>query len=193
MTYFYTNSDVAWVKVAKNACTSWGTLFERMGWQKHDIHRPGIDMDNLKFFGLLQDPEQRHSTGIAQYLRIEGLSHLVDHPLYQRLLVSACFDEHSYNLFLQIPESIIKRTTWFCLEAQDYEQLVRNFLKKHNVDLPPVPRLNQSPLEHKILKEKIQALKQKYPESHSKLAKNFLGADLALYRDAVEKQHLWVN
>lgn len=193
MTWFYTNGDVAWIKVAKNACTSWSAVFESMGWQKHDLYRPDIDIDKLKFFGLLQDPDQRHSTGIAQYLRVESLTDLVDHPKYQRLLVSACFDEHSYNMFLQIPEPIIKRTTWFCMEADDYEQLVRNFLRRHNVNLPPVPRLNQSPPEHKVLREKIQALKEKYTESYSKLAKNFLGADLALYRDAIEKQHLWLD
>jgi hypothetical protein len=92
-----------------------------------------------------------------------------------------------------IPDSIIKKTTWFILDHEifNYETLVKNYLKKHNVVVQSVPKLNISSPEKNRLKEKIQHLKKHYHHSHSKLSKNFLGADLRLYRTQILNQHLW--
>ena len=191
--YFYTNGNLAWLMIAKNACSSWSNVFEKLGWQKHDLYIPDIDLDSLSFFGFLQDPDKRHTAGVVQYLINENLSHLVNDSNYQKLLTSACFDEHSYSIHSLVPDFIRKRTTWFILDNSvfDYETLVKNYLKTHNVIVDSVPRLNSSAAFQKHLKEKINQLKQQYPNSHSKLVKNFLGLDLRLYRNEVLNQHLW--
>jgi hypothetical protein len=92
-----------------------------------------------------------------------------------------------------VPSEIIQRTNWFVLDHDyyNYEQLVRNFLKQHNVDLPPVPRLNASSARDKQLQTKINELKVKHHNSHRKLAKNFLGSDLRLYRTQILNQEKW--
>ncbi len=191
--YFYTNGQVAWLKIAKNACTSWSSVFEKLGWQRHDLYIPDIDISNLNFFALIQDPEKRHNAGVVQYLVNEGLIDLLDDPEYQRLVVSACFDEHTYTIHSTIPDSIIKKAQWFVMDHDryNYETLVRNYLKTHNVDLPLVPRLNQSSPNIQILKQKINDLKLTHAGSHAKLAKNYLGLDLRLYRTQMLTQHLW--
>ena len=191
--YFYTNGKLAWLKISKNACTSWSYVFENLGWEKQDLYIPTINLDNLEFFGFIQDPEKRHTAGIVQYIFNEKLFDLIDNALYQRLLVSACFDEHSYNLHSMIPDTIIKRTNWFVMDHEifNYENLVKNYLKTHDVTVTSVPRLNQSSKKIQDVKVKIQQLKQQYSDSHSKLAKNFLGADLRLYRSRILTQHVW--
>jgi hypothetical protein len=191
--YFYTNGKLAWLKIPKNACTSWSRVFENIGWEKQDLYIPTVDLNSLEFFGFIQDPEKRHTAGIVKYLEDEKLFHLMDDKLYQRLLVSACFDEHSYSLHSMIPDSIINKAHWFVMDHDifNYETLVKNYLGTHGVTVSSVPRLNQSTQEIREARAKIQQLKQQYTSSHSKLAKNFLGADLRLYRTRMLTQHVW--
>ena len=191
--HFYTNGKIAWLKIPKNACMSWSKALESMGWWEEDLYIPNTDLSSLEFFALIQDPENRHTSGAAQYIRNNELYSLLDDVNYQSLLVSACFDEHTYTIHSMVPDSIIKRTTWFVMDHVhfDYEKLVKNYLEHRGIDLPAVPRLNQSTAQHKLLKQKIANLKQQYPEQHAKLTKNFIGADLRLYRTQTLIQSQW--
>lgn len=191
--HFYTNGRLAYLKIPKNACMSWSRALGAMGWEEQDLYIPRQPLDDLVFFGLLREPDQRHTQGLAQYLKNERLEHLLQDEFFQRILVSAVFDEHTYNIHSLVPSHIIQRTNWFVLDDQyyDYEQLVRNFLQQHNVALPPVPRINVSSSRDKQLQTQINELKVKHHDSHQKLAKNFLGSDLRLYRTQVLNQHIW--
>ena len=191
--YFYTNGKLAYLKIPKNACMSWAHVLDNLGWEEQDLYIPRQPLDDLVFFGLLREPDRRHTQGLAQYLKNQKLEHLLKDEFFQRILVSAVFDEHTYNIHSMIPSDIIKRTNWFIIDHQhyNYEQLVRNFLQQHNVDLPPVPRINVSSDQHKQLQTKINELKIKHHDSHQKLAKNFLGSDLRLYRTQILNQHIW--
>jgi hypothetical protein len=191
--YFYTNGKLAYLKIPKNACMSWAHVLDNLGWEEQDLYIPRQPLDDLVFFGLLREPDHRHTQGLAQYLKNQKLEHLLKDEFFQRILVSAVFDEHTYNIHSMIPSDIIKRTNWFIIDHQhyNYEQLVRNFLQQHNVDLPPVPRINVSSDQHKQLQTKINELKIKHHDSHQKLAKNFLGSDLRLYRTQILNQHIW--
>ena len=164
-----------------------------MGWETQDLYIPKQPLDDLIFFGLLREPDDRHTKGIVQYLIVEKLEHCLDNEFFQRLLVSAVFDEHSYNIHSMIPSEIIQRTNWFIIdhEIYDYEKLVRNFLQQHNILLPSVPKINASDPKQKNLQHKIKNLKLKHHQSYQKLAKNFLGADLRLYRTQILNQHIW--
>lgn len=172
---------------------SWAQALGDLGWEEQDLYIPRQPLEDLVFFGLLRDPERRHTQGLVQYLKNERLEHLLEDEFFQRILVSAVFDEHTYNIHSLVPSDIIKRTNWFILDHDyyNYEHLVRNFLQHHNVDLPPVPRLNASSARDKQLQTQINELKVKHHNSHRKLAKNFLGADLRLYRTQVLNQHIW--
>lgn len=191
--YFYTNGNVAWLKIAKNACMSWASTFDKLGWQQQDLYIPDQPIDHLQFFGFLRDPDHRHTMGLVQYLNNEKLEHLVDDPWFQRLLISAVFDEHTYNIHSMIPSRIIDRTTWFIMDHDqyDYHNLVKNYLQQHHVVLPDIPRLNVSSTKNKQLQTRINDLKVQNYNAHQKLAKNFLGADLRLYRTQLLNQHIW--
>lgn len=191
--YFITNGHLAYLKIAKNACSSWEQVLTGLGWKTQDLYIPDQPLDDLIFFGLLREPDDRHTRGVVQYLINENLVHLLKDENFQRLLVSAVFDEHSYNIHSMVPSEIIKRTNWFIIDHKqyNYEQLVRNFLRQHNVDLPPVPKMNVSPPQWKELQSQVNDLKVKYHDSHQKLAKNFLGADLRLYRTQTLTQNRW--
>jgi hypothetical protein len=195
MIYFYTNGNLAWLKIAKNACSSWSKTFTDLGWRCEDLYHPSKPLGEFEFFGFIQDPDQRHSSGIAQYIHNERLERLLESTDYQRLCVSAVFDEHSYSIHSTMPSAVLDSATWFVMDHEyfDYETLVRNFLKSHGIDLPPVPRLNQSSPAKKLMVQKINDLKKQYPEQHAKLAKNFLGSDLKLYRTVVQTQHEWAK
>ena len=191
--HFITNGKIAYLKIAKNACSSWEYLLTKMGWETQDLYIPKQPLDDLIFFWLLREPDDRHTKGIVQYLIVEKLEHCLDNEFFQRLLVSAVFDEHSYNIHSMIPSEIIQRTNWFIIdhEIYDYEKLVRNFLQQHNILLPSVPKINASDPKQKNLQHKIKNLKLKHHQSYQKLAKNFLGADLRLYRTQILNQHIW--
>jgi hypothetical protein len=191
--HFYTNGKLAYLKIPKNACMSWTHVLDNMGWEEQDLYIPRQPLDDLVFFGLLREPEHRHTLGLVQYLKNERLEHLLKDEFFQRILVSAVFDEHTYNIHSMVPSDIIKRTNWFILDDQhyNYEQLVRNFLRQHNVDLPAVPRINVSSVRDKQLQTQINELKVKHYDSHQKLAKNFLGSDLRLYRTQILNQNIW--
>ena len=191
--YFITNGKIAYLKIAKNACSSWEKLLTEMGWETQDLYIPNQPLSELTFFGLLREPDDRHTRGIAQYLANEKLEHCITNEFFQQILVSAVVDEHTYNIHSMVPSEIIQRTNWFIIDhsVYNYENLVRNFLQTHGVALPPVPRINISSPELRNLQNKIKEFKLKYQQSHQKLAKNFLGADLRLYRTQILNQHIW--
>lgn len=193
MIVFYTNGHLAWLTIAKNACTSWSQVFSDMAWRREDLYSPSTPLNELKFFGFLRDPDVRHDMGVAQYLYTEHLESLLIDLKYQRLCASAVFDEHSYSIHSSMPSQVLDSATWFVMDHKyyDYENLVRNFLKSHGIDLPLIPKLNQSSPQLKLLQNQVAELKKQYPDQHAKLAKNFLAADLKLYRTVIQQQHIW--
>ena len=192
MFQFFTNNRLAWLRVLKNGSSSYAFLFEQLGWEKHDLYKTKIDPASLTWFGLLRDPNVRHSMGIVQYLMEQQLQACIDEPLCHPLLTSACLDAHSMPITAQIPESIVQRAHWFVIDHNRYnhEDLLRNFLRSHKFELPKVPRLHTSTEEKKILQQRVEDLKRNNRIAYDKL-QMVLGADLKLYRTRLEMQHLY--
>lgn len=189
---FYTNGRLAWLSVLKNACSSYGHVFSELGWQPHDLYTTKIDPDSLIWLGLLRDPNVRHSMGVVQYLMEQKLEACLDEPLCHPFLTSACLDAHSMPVTSQIPENIVNRAHWFVMDhpVYDYEKLLRNFLRNHRFELPPVPRINQSHPGKKLLQQRLDQIKAQNPDSYNRL-QMVLGADLRLYRHRLQMQHLY--
>lgn len=192
--YFYHNNKLAWLQIQKNACSSWSRAFADAGWQKEDLHSPITDLNNLNFFGFLRQPYNRHIKGVAQFLFDSGLTELLDDKNYSRLLITGVYDEHTLSVSHLLPESIVNRTTFFIMDHDhyDYNVLVHNFLKYHNVN--PVTctyQLNESNESRRALYEKIKKLRDSNLDVFNKLAKNFFERDIALYHRHSLIQHLW--
>lgn len=191
--YFYHNNSVAWIKIPKNACSSWEAVFTQLSWQKEDLLNPSIDISELVFFGFLQNPYIRHAKGITQYVIDSSLLDLLDSK-FNKLLVSGVFDEHTMSVSHLVPPRVIENTTFFVIDHLhfDYELLVREFLKDYGVVIPfPIPRLNASNEQKKYIYEKVIALKEEHIDEFNKLAKNFLERDVNLYAKHLALQHHW--
>ena len=183
--YFHHNSNLAWLSIAKNASTSWISIFDSMSWQKEDLYDPVVDINKLTFFGFLRDPNDRHTMGIVEYLARTGQRELINDPAWNRLLVSGLFDEHSYTVSHLIPGHVLTRTTFFILDQSyfNYEVLTKNYLRNHGVELNvPVPKLWIGDDSKLKLRNQINELKQVHKLERSFLAKNFLEPDQLLYK-----------
>ena len=192
--YFHHNNRLAWISIAKNACTTWQHVFDNLGWIKEDLFKPTVDLAQLKFFGLLRDPQKRHTMGVVEYLCRTQQRELLDNPSVNKLFVSAVFDEHSYSVSQMIPASILDRTTFFIIDQRyyKYEQLVKNFLDAHGVQLTQdIPRLWTAGEDKKAMRIQLDDLKLQYPEARGYLAKNFLDQDIKLYHKHLHIQPTW--
>lgn len=194
--YFHHNNRVAWLSIAKNACRSWERVFDDLGWQKEDLFRPTVDIQQLEFFGLLRWPTIRHTMGVIEYLEQTGQLELLHNIQVNRLLVSAVFDQHSYTVSHMIPADIVQRTRWFIIDQSyyNYEVLVKNYLHSHGIEITiPVPRISTT--WSKMVQSRIELtqLKQQWPEEEARLAKNFLDAHMQLYRQHQALQSQWAT
>jgi hypothetical protein len=183
---YYTNNDLAWLCIPKNASTSTKRLLvQGLGWQEHDLYRPHCDPRDLTWFGILRDPDQRHSLGLLQYLASNQITELLDHPRYQTLLASAMLDEHSMPVHFVVPESIIQRAMFFVMDDPgiDLNRTLTSWLAQHGVLLPaPMPHDNASNAGALALRQRIHDIKQRYLDRHNKLTKWALARDMFLYR-----------
>jgi hypothetical protein len=191
---FLTNGRLAYIRILKNASSSWAYALTQQGWLTYNLyktlHHSRLDPDRLIWFGMLRDPMMRHSMGIVQYLVEHSLEACLDDQLCHPLLVSGCLDAHSMPITSQIPERIVQRCHWFVMDhpTYDYKQLCQGWLRSHGVDLPKVPRLNSSNHDKRELLTRVEELKQKYPAAHDRLQMT-LGQDLHVYRSHIQRQH----
>lgn len=192
--FFYHNDNLAWLSIAKNACSSWAHVFDSLGWKKENLYEPITDISKLKFFGFMRDPDDRHTMGIVEYLSRHDLLPLISASPYNKLLAGAVFDEHCYALSHIIPDSIRNRATFFIIDRNyfNYELLVQNFLRHHNVEITvPVPRLNNTQFKTQQFRDQIKEIKQQNPNIYNSLIKNFLEPDQMLYTHHLQQQIKW--
>ena len=192
--YFHHNNNLAWISIAKNACTSWQHVFDNLGWIKEDLFNPQVDLAQLKFFGFLRDPQKRHTMGIVEYLCKTNQRQLLNDEKVNRLFVSAVFDQHSYSVCQMIPDSILDRTTFFALDQTyyNYETLLKNFLDEHGVQLTQdIPRLWAAEQDKREMRTQLDSLKLQHLEDNAYLVKNFLDRDMILYRQTLWLQSRW--
>jgi len=192
--YFHHNNNLAWISIAKNACTTWQHVFNNLGWTKEDLFNPTVDLTQLTFFGFLRNPEKRHTMGIVEYLCRTKQWELLNDNSVNKLLVSAVFDEHSYSVSQMIPDSILDRTIFFIIDQNyyNYETLVKNFLDEHGVQITQdIPRLFEAGEQNKLMRKQLDNLKLQYPKESGYLIKNFLDQDMKLYDKHLERQPRW--
>jgi hypothetical protein len=192
--YFHHNNNLAWISIAKNACTSWQHVFDNLGWIKEDLFNPQVDLAQLKFFGFLREPQKRHTMGIVEYLCKTNQRQLLNDEKVNRLFVSAVFDQHSYSVCQMIPDSILDRTTFFALDQTyyNYETLLKNFLDEHGVQLTQdIPRLWAAEQDKREMRTQLDSLKLQHLEDNAYLVKNFLDRDMILYRQTLWLQSRW--
>lgn len=188
--YCLTKGNLAWIKIAKNACTSWQTALEADGWKLENLSDYQGRWHEKIWFGFLRDPGVRHTMGIVQFLFANNLLELVDNEKYSKIVCSLLLDEHTYSVHHLVPYELIQQTNWFVIDHNyfNYEILVRSFCKQHGIDIPPIPRLNKSNDLKILYKNKVEKIKELNPDISSKAQKNYLERDVFLYAKANQTQ-----
>jgi hypothetical protein len=181
-----TKGPLAWIKIAKNACTSWQKTLEGNGWCLENLSDYQGRWNEKIWIGFLRDPGIRHTMGVYQFLKNNNLTKILDEPQYSKIVCSLLMDEHTYSIHHMIPYELVTQTNWFIIDHQhfDYEVLVRKFCQQYGVDIPLMPRLNQSSEHDKRLHDRITAIKQQNPSIYGSVMKNYLERDVFLYARA---------
>lgn len=185
-----TKNNLAWIKIAKNACSSWQYSLQNDGWALENLSDYQGRWHEKIWFGFLRDPDTRHTMGVVQFLYDVELLHLLDDTQYSKIVCSLLFDEHTYSMHHLIPYELIQLTNWFVIDHEhfDYEKLVRKFCLQHETIIPSIPRLNQSSELLNSYKSKVTAIKNNNPDIRAKAQKNYLERDVFLYAQANQCQ-----
>jgi hypothetical protein len=178
-----TKGPLAWIKIAKNACMSWQTALNNDGWNLENLSDYQGKWHEKIWIGFLRDPGTRHTMGVAQILKILNLKKILDDPEYSKIVCSLLMDEHTYSIHHMVPYELIQNTNWFVIDHQyfNYEDLTRRFCKTYGVDIPTIPKLNQSTNTDKEIQNKIDLIKKQNSNVYGSVMKNYLERDVFLY------------
>jgi hypothetical protein len=181
-----TNGPLAWIKIAKNACSSWQTALEKDGWKLENLSDYQGRWHEKIWIGFLRDPGVRHTMGVAQFLEKCNLEKILYDPEYAKIVCSLLMDEHTYSVHHMVPYELIQQTNWFVIDHKyfDYEDLTRRFCKRHGIKIPDIPKLNQSSQRRKEMQYKIDEIKAQNSRFYGSVMKNYLERDVFLYARA---------
>ena len=190
-----TKNNLAWIKIAKNACSSWQHALENDGWCLENLSDYQGRWHEKIWIGFLRDPDTRHTMGLVQFLSNINLLSILDDPNYCKIVCSLLADEHTYSMHHLIPYELIQITNWFVIDHDhfDYEILVRKFCLQHGITIPAIPRLNQSSDLLNAYKLKIKKIKEENMDIRAKVQKNYLERDVFLYAKANQYQARYDN
>lgn len=185
-----TKGHLAWIKIAKNACTSWQVALTQDGWTLENLSNYQGRWQEKTWFAFLRDPGVRHTMGISQFLNKYNLLDILDHPTHAKAICSVLCDEHTYSVHHMIPYELIQQVNWFVIDHQyyDYENLVRRFCHHHKVLLPEIKKLNKSTPKINLIRDRITQIKDQNELIYGSVMKNYLERDLFLYADATQDQ-----
>ena len=213
--------NLAYVPVAKCACTFYGTMFHNMGWKT--VKLIDVDIKNTKFFGLLMHPLERRHKGITEWIvksyyehtpQPLGDNHWLSSPgeinwsqlhtdintkYFNNLLNSIGFgDIHSIPYYLMFG-SLLDKINWIpmdTLSKTETQISLMNFfnLHGHNIQLP----LDVVPL-HVSEKNQLQVyniVKEIFNNDPNAIYQFYIlyGNDLKLYYNLLDNFTLdWQN
>jgi hypothetical protein len=199
--YGYHRNGLLYLSIAKNASTTYSSLLESHGWDKIDLVHDKIDLDQVKIWGHIADPETRHTKGLCTYLMMNRDIDFKS-PAIGKILVSGVFDEHTYSLHMLLAHYLHRPIHWIPIDQEFIEwnrhpsvrrtlngdDLTNMFFADHGVDIVVTPsdRKNQTAREQEFTRNQITHWKTVYNTNYQKLMANFLDADIALYTKVVD-------
>jgi hypothetical protein len=185
-----TKGPLAWIKIAKNACTSWQVALTQDGWTLENLSDYQGRWQEKTWFAFLRDPGIRHTMGVSEFLLRYNLLDILDHPTWSKAICSVLCDEHTYSVHHMIPYELIQQVNWFVIDHDyyDYENLVRRFCHQHNVALPEIKKLNKSSENVIAIRKRITEIKNQNELIYGSVMKNYLERDVFLYANATQNQ-----
>ena len=200
----YIKDNFVYLYTSKNGSSTHSNFLAKHGWQYTMLTDDKLDIDLSKcvIFGHVSDPFDRHTKGVAEYIRLHpGID--IDHPDVAKLLVSGVYDAHTYTLTMIYASILHLDITWIPLDHKitNYltephklmiaDDLTNDFFQEHNLDLKITSdyhrwRLADDPKE-KAMRQKIVELKEKYHDDFLQMSGNIIEHDVLLYNKAIEK------
>jgi hypothetical protein len=170
-------------------------------WDKVNLVHDKIDLDCVKIWAHISNPETRHTKGLSTYLMPHNDIDFRS-PVIGKLLVRGVFDEHTYSIHMLLAHHLHRPIHWIPIDQEFIEwnrhpsvrktlngdDLTNMFFADNGLDIAITPgtRSNRAKQEELEIREQITHWKQVYNEEYQKLIANFLDADIALYTKVVE-------
>lgn len=134
-----THGNIAYFPITKNASTTFTDHFANQGWQTNQFDL--LD-DSYEIFAHFQNPIERHFKGTVEFLCQNGIDHLVDDPVWQKVWSKSVMDLHSYPVTWMVGN---RKINWILIrENIDTIGLTRDWLRERNIDLGNVEWKNRS-------------------------------------------------
>lgn len=192
MLYRYKN--YVYLRVLKNASVTYKMFFKNSGWE--EISNSFLyehDNANLILFGHIQNPDIRHTKGVAQSLFKTKCTKCLDIPNLAPLICSGMFDEHTYPISMIYP-SHFHKTRWIPLDLEfncnpiSGNSLTNLFFLENNLPfkINDSDNLHISDIKKKKIQNKIHKIKQKSYEEFSKSLDNVYDTDFKLWKSACD-------
>ena len=188
-----------YIKCPRNGCMTYSTFLARHGWTEVNLFENHLDLDSMILWGHITDPHQRHTRGVAKYLK-DNTNIDINDLVIGQMLVSAVFDEHTYSLSMMLGTLWHLNIHWIPLDTEitqwhpyptpqqklSGDDLTNLWFLEQGIDLKITlqDRLNVS--NAKPLYKMINQYKEEYDVNYQKLVKNFLEPDLILYNRTVD-------
>ena len=197
--YCYVKDQFLYLNIPRNGSNTFGSFFEKNGWEKYNLFENDFDLSQMTIFGHLTDPLVRHTKGLAMYLRINHTID-IDQPDIAKLLVSGVYDEHTCSISMMLGPLFSLPIHWIPLDITlqqgsillDGNDLTNIFFQEQGIDLKITDKDIQNMLvpEEQIIRDKIIKYKEIYNSNFQQIVKNFFEQDLILYWHIVKKYRL---
>jgi uncharacterized protein YqgV (UPF0045/DUF77 family) len=161
----YISGDMVYIPIQRNASRNYRKFFEEKDWQPISLDEIRQRPD-LKLFGFIQNPDVRHTKGVAMWLMSTENDHYL-HTDDEKLALTICsgvYDEHTYPISHLLGD-LIDRVFWIPLDTDQSSNVLLNQYFKDNgsdlrIDLNARENVAISRLKQNY--ERINQLKEKY-------------------------------
>jgi len=202
--FCYIKDQFCYIQIPKNASTTYNKLLSDNGWQRRDLFANDLDLKNMILWGLIQDPEVRHTKGLSTFL-LANSDIDYSNPNIAKLLISGVFDAHTYSMSMMLGPVWNYPIHWIPLDHTftDYSIQTFNHLRKKygpndltqmwfdengiKIDMSSAQYLHQaSPIEQNIRKI-INQYKFQHQSEYQQIVKNYLSPDIIQYRKTLNE------
>lgn len=192
----YRKDNYIYLRIPKNACTTYGMFLESKGWNQFELN-PFEDYSNCLVWGHIADPETRYMKGLAEYLLTryeeDEIEFLLTDPVASKMLISGVFDQHTYTISMLLGPFNKLPVHWIPLDFSMYspkygreldgDGFTNLFFKDQgfNYNITPIDRRKPGSHPNKVFRERIRELKFKHKPYYGELVASALNYDIVLY------------
>ena len=179
--------NMVYLPVPKNASTMYVNLFLGNGWVQDFIDE--IDTTDKILFGHVQDPNVRHTKGLAEFFQISLVRELDISEKYYDILLSSVPDIHTYPISI-IHRNYYEKAIWIPLDSKiNSNVLTTAFLQKNGINL----KIPADMRKHKTFSDRFKTMVEQITELkkgnkvYMEFEERMLKADKELHVAALEK------